>query len=108
MYDSYDSMPWNQSEDLDFDAARAEWERQGQGNTAAELDRLRSDAEADRIGTAGMRDYIRQLEGLLRDLAAAWGAGFDAASSRVEVGAFYDAVEAIVDEWTRVDPERQG
>jgi len=30
MYDSYDSMPWNQSEDLDFDAARAEWERQGE------------------------------------------------------------------------------
>ena len=30
MYESRDSCPWYQSEDLDFDAAQAAWERQGQ------------------------------------------------------------------------------
>lgn len=29
MYESRDAMPWYQSADLDFDAARAAWERQG-------------------------------------------------------------------------------
>ena len=68
-----------------------------------ELDRLRSAAEADRIGTAGMRDYIRQLEGLLRDLAAAWGRGEEPDEETV-----MDAVEGVVTEWQRIDPESQG
>jgi hypothetical protein len=34
MYDDRDSNPYYQSADLDFDAARAEWERQGEGEMA--------------------------------------------------------------------------
>jgi hypothetical protein len=30
-YETRESMTWNQSADLDFEAARAEWERQGEG-----------------------------------------------------------------------------
>ena len=96
-YESRESMPVYQSADLDFDAARAEWERQGAGATA-EVERLRSDAEADRLGTAGLQDYIRQLEGLLRDLEAAWK----------DHQAIYPAIDDIVDEWQQIDTERQG
>jgi len=99
MYESRDANPYYQSADLDFDAAQAAWERQGEGATA-EVEHLRSDAEADRLGTAGLQDYIRQLEGLLRDLEAAWKGN--------ELGPFLDAVEGVVQEWQRIDPERQG
>lgn len=105
MYESRDSNPYYQGADLDFDAARAEWERQGQ-STPAEVERLRSDAEADALGTAGLREYIRQLEGLLRDLEAAWGSGWywddDGCSG------FLTAAEGIVEEWKRINPENQG
>jgi len=107
MYESRDANPFYQSADLDFDAARAEWERQGEGATA-EVERLRSDAEADRLGTAGLQDYIRRLEGLLRDLEAAWGGFCESESDRQEEAAFLDAVEGVVDEWRRIDPEGQG
>ena len=33
-YESRESMPWNQFADLDFDAARAAWERQGEQSAA--------------------------------------------------------------------------
>ena len=38
MYESRDAMPWNQSADLDFDAARAAWERQGAGAMTERID----------------------------------------------------------------------
>lgn len=59
MYDSHESMPWNQSNDLDFDAARAEWERQGEvrfptGEELAAMDAAAA-READRLSTAGQQ-----------------------------------------------------
>lgn len=140
-YESRESMPWYQSNDLDQEAAdaalehdrgigpeteqdridaaideaemREQWQRE-QAERAellrlrAEVERLRADAEADRIGTAGMRAHIRQLEGLLHDLTAAWGGGFDVGSPAMEVESFYAAVEGVVDEWRRMDPDNQG
>jgi len=44
MYESRDACPWYQSEDLDFDAARAEWERQ-QDQSAAYANYLAETAE---------------------------------------------------------------
>jgi len=76
-----------------------------QAQTAAAV--LLPSEQTDRIGTAGMRDYIRQLEGLLRDLAAAWGGFCESQSDRQEEAAFLDAVERVADEWTRINPENQ-
>jgi hypothetical protein len=66
------------------------------------LDHLASDLEAERAGTAGMVAYTRQLEGLLRRIADAWNSdGGEAGDNLVEIG-------DVVDEWERMDPERQG
>lgn len=128
LYESRESMPWYQSNDLDQDAADAEWARGEQFADAMSAayecgydeDEAReyarrsiyaleeSDDEADRLGAEGLRSYIGQLEGLLRDLALAYGAYGEPEDERPEAANFLAAVKGVVQEWQRICPENQG
>jgi hypothetical protein len=71
-YETRESMTWNQSADLDFEAARAEWERQGEGapepSTLTDADAAHrqsvADYEAARQAKADRyRDYAERAAG---------------------------------------------